>query len=197
MSLGRWLATAAFALLPTTGFAQAPQPQDVPAATFHTATRVSFPDRIADASRTRTIDYDKTYKKPGLGQSWHYTVPATLSASVYIYNLNQTAIPTGANAPAVLQQFQQAMGEIAQSGKYERITMLKGPTDCAVGGLTFRCVIETCVVVSTRSADKLQLLVTGFRNHFLKIRLDWHQGSPQGDAAAERFAQALAAQVLR
>lgn len=197
MSFGRWLAIAAFMLLPATGFARAPPPEIVPAPTFHAATRVTFPDRIADAGRTRTIDYGKTFNEPGLGQSWHYLVPRTLVASVYLYTQDQTAIPTGPGGPAVLQQFQQAMGEITKSGKYEQIAVLKGPTDCTAGGLMFRCITQTGVVVSNRSADKLQLLVTGFRNHFLKIRLDWHQAAPQGDASAESFVQALAAQVLR
>ena len=85
----------------------------------------------------------------------------------------------------------------AASGKYEQVVTLKGPTDCVAGAVTFRCIIQNCVVVSTRSTEKLQLLVTGFRNHFLKVRLDWHQNSPQGDAAAEGFLQALGSQVLR
>jgi hypothetical protein len=197
MSLGRWLAIAALTLLPTMGFAQATQPQIVPAPTVHAATKVSFPDRIADASRIRTVDYGKSYNEPGLGQSWHYAVSGTLSASVYIYTDNQTGIPSGASSPAVLQQFQQGMGEITRSAKYEQIAALKGPTDCAIGGLTFRCVVQSAVVVSNRSAEKLELLVTGFRSHFLKVRLDWFQNSPQGDAAVERFLQALATQVLR
>ncbi|MBN9086066.1 MAG: hypothetical protein J0J01_04080 [Reyranella sp.] len=197
MSFSRWIAIVTLTLLPTMGFAQAPQSQIVPAPAFHAATKVTFPDRIADASRTRSIDYGKSYNEPRLGQSWHYQVPQTLSASIYLYTLGQTAIPNGATAAAVLQQFQQSQGELSQSGKYERVAVLKGPADCVVGSMTFRCVVETGTVVSTRSADKLQLLVTGFRNHFLKVRLDWHQNSPQGDAAAERFLQALASQVLR
>ena len=197
MSVGRWLALLALALLPATGFAQAPQLVSAPAT--HAATRMTFPQQLGGASFVRSIDYEKTYKEQGqgLGYSWHYTVPQTLSASVYLYNMGLSSIPTGAAGPAVLQQFQQAMGDIQLSKKYEQIAALRGPTDCAVGATTFRCVVETCVVVSTRSADKLELLVTGFRNHFLKIRLDWHQNSPQGDAAAERFLQAFAAQVLR
>jgi hypothetical protein len=185
------------AFLPATGFAQTPQPVAAPAT--HAATRLTFPQQLGGATLVRSIDYEKTYKEQGqgLGYSWHYTVPQTLSAGIYVYNMGLSAIPTGAADPAVLQQFQQAMGDIPLSKKYEQIAPLKGPTNCAVGAITFRCMVETCVVVSTRSADKLELLVTGFRNHFLKIRLDWHQNSPQGDAAAERFLQALAAQVLR
>jgi hypothetical protein len=196
MSVSQWLAIAAFALLPATSLAQG-TPQAVPAPAFHAATKVTFPEQIAGASRTRSVDYGKTYNEPGLGQSWHYSVPQTLSASVYLYTYGQTAIASGPSSPAVLQQFQQATGDIVESGKYEKVATLKGPTDCVAGSVTFRCIIQSCVVVSTRSADKLELLLTGFRNHFLKVRLDWHQNSPQGDAAAERFLQALGSQVLR
>lgn len=195
MSVGRWLAVLAFAFLPATGFAQSTNP--VPAPTVHAATRVSFPQQVGGATLARTIDYEKTYKEPGLGYSWHYSVPQTLSAGIYLYTMGMSSVPTGARDPAVLQQFDQGMGDIPLSKKYEQLAVLKGPTDCTYGAITFRCVVETCVVVSTRSADKLELLLTGFRNHFLKIRLDWHQNSPQGDAAAERFMQALATQVLR
>jgi hypothetical protein len=196
MSFGRWLAIA-LVLLPTLSFAQGPAQQAAPAPAFHAATKVTFPDQIGGASRTRSVDYGKTYNEPGLGQSWHYTVPQTLSAGIYLYTYGQTSIAAGPGSPAVLQQFEQAMGDIPESKKYEQLAVLKGPTDCTFGAITFRCVIETCVVVSTRSADKLQLLVTGFRNHFLKVRLDWHQNSPQGDAIVERFMQALGSQVLR
>ena len=196
MSFGRWLAIAAFALLPATSLAQG-TPQAVPAPAFHAATKVTFPEQIGGASRTRSVDYGKTYNEPGLGQSWHYTVPQTLSASIYLYTFGQASIPPGPNSPAVLQQFQQAIGDITQSGKYEQVVTLKGPTDCAAGAVTFRCIVQSCVVISNRSADKLELLLTGFRNHFLKVRLDWHQNSPPGDAAAERFLQALGSQVLR
>ena len=195
MSLGRWLAIAALALLPATSLAQ--NPQAVPAPAFHAATKVTFPEQIGGASRTRSVDYGKTYNEPGLGQSWHYVVPQTLSAGIYLYTMGQNAIPAGPNSPAVLEQFEQGMGDIPASKKYEQLAVLKGPTTCTYGAITFRCVVETCVVVSTRSADKLELLVTGFRNHFLKVRLDWHQNSPQGDAVVERFMQALATQVLR
>lgn len=198
MSLGRWLVVAALALAPTAAFAQgSQQPQIVPAAAYHPGTKVTFPAQIADASQTKTVDYGKTYNEPGLGQSWHYTVPQTLSASVYLYTYGQTSISAGPNSPALLGQFQQATGDISESKKYAKIAVLRGPSDCTAGTLTFRCVTISAVVTSTGAQDKLQLLMTGFRNHFLKIRLDWHQGSPAGDAAADRFVQTLATSVLR
>jgi hypothetical protein len=195
MSFSQWIALLALLLLPAPVLAQSPQP--VPAPAIHAATKVSFPDQIGGANRTRSVDYEKTYNEKGLGYSWHYIVPQTLSAGIYLYDFGQSSIPTGPAGTAVQQQFQQGMGDILESKKYEQITIVKGPADCTYGAITFRCVVETCTVVSTRSADKLELLVTGFRNHFLKVRLDWHQRSPQGDAAAERFMQALATQVLR
>jgi hypothetical protein len=195
MSFGRWIALLTLTLLPATALGQTPK--IVPAPTMHAATKLSFPDQIGGANRTESVDYEKTFNEPGLGYSWHYLVPQTLSATVYLYSLGETSIPTGANGPDVLEQFQEALGQIPESKKYQQIAVLKGPTDCAFGAITFRCVVESCVVVSTRSADKLELLVTGLRNHFLKVRLDWHQNSPQGDAAAERFMQVLTSQVLR
>src|SRR5262245_22110830 len=105
MSLGRWIAVVALALLPTTGLAQGQQ--SAPAPAYHVATKVTFPAQIADANQTRSVDYGKSYNEPGLGQSWHYIVPQTLSASIYLYTYGQASIPTGPNNPLVLGQFNQ------------------------------------------------------------------------------------------
>ena len=41
--------------------------------------------------------------------------------------------------------------QLLEDGKYEQVVTLKGPTDCVAGAVTFRCIIQNCVVVSTRS----------------------------------------------
>jgi len=197
MILARWMAMAAIAVMAAFGTAQAQQPQIMPAPAFHAGIKVTFPQQVGGAEQTKTVDYAKTFNRPELGQSWHYSIPGTISASVYVFTLGQTSIPNGAASPAVHDHFKQAMAEIQQSQKYEKIAVAKGPANCVFGTIAFRCVTENATVVQTKENDRLQLLVTGFRNHFVKVRLDWHQGSAVGDAAADRFMQGLVSQVLR
>jgi hypothetical protein len=168
----------------------------VAAAAYHPGTKVTFPAQIGGASQTRSTDFGKSLNRPDLGQAWHYAVQDTLSASVYLYMLDQSSVPSGPNSPAVLEEFQNSMNDMKQSSKYEKV-VLDAPRDCVVAPITFRCVTGTAVLASDREQDMVQLLVTGFRNHFLKVRLDWFRGSPPNDGAAERFVQSLVSAVLR
>ena len=40
-------------------------------------------------------------------------------------------------------------------------------------------------------------MVTGCRNHFVKVRLDWLEGSELSQAAVDRFVQTLVGTILR
>jgi hypothetical protein len=78
------------------------------AVTFH---GLEFPDQVAGAERTSIQEYEK--RKAGLGYSAGYR-RGEMVATVYIYDLGQTNIPTELDAPPLRQQLEQARYELVQ-----------------------------------------------------------------------------------
>lgn len=178
---------------------QAPS-QRVPAPDRHPATGLNFPPQIAGAIKYGSTDYGETAGKPELGYGWNYRVGDQLIATVYVYDLSIRSIPDGPSSPVVQQQFQTSLQEIYQLAKYNRyedIKTAKGPTDCKVSGLVFQCITLSAI----RSADKKPiysaLMLTGYRNNFLKLRLDWLEGSAASQSMVDQFTQTLVGAMTR
>lgn len=178
-----------------------PSPQQrVPAPDRHPTTGLTFPPQIAGATKYGSTDYGKTAGKPELGYGWNYRIGDQLIVTVYVYDLSIRSIPDGPSSPVVQQQFQTSLQEIYQLAKYNRyedIKTSKGPTDCSIGGIVFRCITLSAI----RSVDKKPiysaLMLTGYRNNFLKLRLDWLEGSTTSQAAVDSFMQTLVGAILR
>lgn len=180
-----------------------PQPspqQRVPAPDRHAATGLTFPPQIAGATKYGSTDYGKTAGKPELGYGWNYRIGDQLIATVYVYDLSIRSIPDGPSSPVVQQQFQTSLQEIYQLAKYNRyedIKTAKGPTDCTFGSIVFRCITLSAL----RSVDKKPiysaLMLTGYRNNFLKLRLDWLEGSATSQSMVDSFTQTLVGAMTR
>ncbi len=178
---------------------QAP-PQRVPAPERHSATGLNFPSQIAGAVKYGSTDYGKTTGKPELGFGWNYRIGDKLIATVYVYDLSIRSIPDGPSSAVVQQQFQTSLQEIYQIAKYNRyedIKTAKGPTDCTIGSFVFRCITLSAI----RSIDKKPiysaLMLTGYRNNFLKLRLDWLEGSATSQSMVDQFTQTLVGAMMR
>ena len=64
------------------------------------------------------------------------------------------------------------------------------PSNCVYGGVTFRCITYSAVnQANARLFTKM--LMTGFRDHFVNIRIDWSLARQQNAADAERGAAGL------
>lgn len=153
----------------------------------HAATGLSFPAEVAGIRLTRSNDYGKSAGQPGLGFSYQYSIPGRLLATVYVYNLDQR-IPAGADNAVVAAQFRQAEGDIervAQGGRYRNLQKVSGPALCRYGAVTLHCVSFSAVLAASDRPVFTRLMVTGFREHFVKLRLDWSEGDVEG------FVQAL------
>ncbi len=182
------------------GQPQPTPPQRVPAPDRHAATGLSFPPQIAGATKYNSTDYGKTAGKPELGYGWNYRIGDQLIATVYVYDLSIRSIPDGPSSPVVQQQFLTSLQEIYQLAKYNRYEDLKTakePSDCVIGGLIFRCITLSAI----RSIDKKPiysaLMLTGYRNNFLKLRLDWLEGSNTSQSMVDRFMQTLVGAMTR
>ena len=196
MNLRALIVVAALALSPRLAHSQKVPEQTFQAPNYHAATRITMPAKLGGATLVKSVDYGKTYGDAGLGYSWGYSKPGALFATVYIYRLKNPSIPAGTQSPLVQSQFQEASNDIVASKKYDQLVPIKGPTDCVYGTLVIRCAMQSALNHADQQHVKLGLMLTGFRDHFLKVRIDWYP-TAQADAATDQFMQALGAQVGR
>lgn len=196
--------TLVLALLGMTGagaIAQSPPPpQRVPAPDRHASTGLNFPAQISGATKYGSTDFGKTAGKPELGYGWNYRIADQLIATVYVYDLSIRSIPDGPSSPVVQQQFQTSLQEIHQLAKYNRyedIRTARGPTECAIGSLVFRCITLSAIRSADRKPVYSALMLTGYRNNFLKLRLDWLEGSATSQSMVDTFTQTLLGAMTR
>jgi len=171
--------------------------QPVPAPDRHPATGLTFPPQIANVPKARSIDYGKSMNMPNLGYSWSYQEGQRMVVTVYVYTLGIQGIADGPSSAPVGDQFQAALGDIRQAAPskyYDQLKIAKGPTDCTVSRLTFRCV--TLSAVQNGRPIFTAVMVTGYRNHFLKLRLDW-QANEVSQAQLDGFVQTLIGTIVR
>ena len=200
-----WLIAALVWALACTGPTLAldpPAPDDRPvsAPMTHAPTGLRFPLAIAGVPFIRSVDYARAGDDPGLGFGYTYGIPGRLLVTVYVYDLGQRA-PEGHDSAAVAAAYDQSLNSIriaaTQGGKYRDLRIGQPSGLCVYGAVTFHCAVFTAV-----SADGLQpldgnLLLTGYRGYFLKLRADWRRGSPEDTDAVERVLQTFVGTVLR
>jgi len=170
------------------------QPTRVPAPERNAETGLSFPDTIGPARKVGSTDYAQSNAAPELGYAWNYETQA-ITTTFYIYNYGIAEIPSGARGSVVLTQFQQAIADIeigAKAGRYEQLKPSKGPGDCTVGAMVFRCITFTAVLPKDERPVFTRLYVTGYRNYVLKIRQDWPQNAPAAARDVDAVIQAFA-----
>jgi hypothetical protein len=172
--------------------------QESPGPQVHFATGLSFPADIADARLTRWNDYGQSAGRPELGFSYHYAIPRRLVATIYVYNLNQR-VPDGTDHPVIAAQFHQAWGDIenvARTGRYRDLHRLDGPEICRYRTLALRCATFRAVVAASNQPVFGRVMVTGYRGHFVKLRLDWGRDAIE-IASVDRFVDALTAAMAK
>lgn len=84
---------------------------------------VAFPAAFANGMRISTRDYEPTH--PGLGFSAGYRHRGAIS-TLYIYDAKVSPIPDDIRAPVVIQQFEQAKGDIRRGQPESAILTSKG-----------------------------------------------------------------------
>jgi hypothetical protein len=84
---------------------------------------VEFPAQFAEGQRISTRDYEPA--SPGLGFSAGYRHRGAVS-TVYIYDAKVSAIPDDIRAPVVVQQLEQAKGDISRAQSEGAILNSKG-----------------------------------------------------------------------
>lgn len=167
--------------------------------TTNAGTKLNFPASLGGATFERSINYSAPpANNPGQGMAYYYSTPKKLSVSVQVFDLGRR-VPAGSDNPAVVGQFNVEVGSAEQQFKYAGYTSFQKPSvpsTCTYGAVTFRCITYSALnQVNARVSSKL--LLTGFRDHFIKIRVDWSQSHQQTAADADAALQAFVPALMR
>jgi hypothetical protein len=164
------------------------------------ATGLKFPSIVGrDIRLLRSIDYGKSEGRPELGYSWNYLVapPVDGVAWVNVFNGGLTSIPSGADSTLLAEQFDQLLDEVRQlMPEAEGLKIVNGPAKCFPGGISFRCATLRGVTPKTQIPVYSTLAVTGYRNHFFSLWLEWN-GTNADPMAAETYLNELVDAMTR
>jgi hypothetical protein len=123
------------------------------------------------------------YKQAGLGYSVDYFSDAGIRVTVYVYDFELPAIPDGPDSELVKTNIEQAKGDIfraKEQGLYQAVEQL---SDCVItldpeaGGAKVR---KMSFKVRRDDKDNLSTLyLTGYKNHFVKVRITYAADNKQ------------------
>jgi len=167
--------------------------------TTNAGTRLNFPASLGGAAFERSVNYAAPpANNPGQGIAYYYSTPKRLTISVQVYDLGRR-VPSGSDNPTVTGQFNAELSSAEQQFKHAGYTAFQKPSvpsSCTYGSVTFRCVTYSGVT-QANSRVYSKLLLTGFRDHFVKIRIDWAQSHQQTAADADAALQAFVPALMR
>ena len=163
----------------------------------HAGTKLAFPATLGGAQFERVVNYaGPPTNRPDQGVTYFYSTPKKMMIAVHIYDGGRR-VPPGSGNPLVVDEF---MGEISSAelqvrhGGYTNFERPSVPSTCTYGGQSFRCITYSAVNQGNARLYT-KMLLTGFRDHFLSIRIDWSQARQQtavdADAALQAFVPAL------
>lgn len=167
--------------------------QRTPVPTTHPRTQLNFSPTLGgaefDSASSYPVGRDTVY-------SYRYSVNRML-ISVDVYDGGRR-VASGSDNPTVQSQFAEVLQETDRALKtsgYGHASRPSVSSVCTYGSLSFRCIIYSATAPSGRLFSKV--LLTGYRDHFLKIKIDWSQGNNQTVADADKALQAFIAALIR
>ena len=167
--------------------------------TTNAGTRLNFPASLGGATFDRSVNYAAPpANNPGQGVAYYYSTPKRLTISVQVYDLGRR-VPAGSDNPTVTSQFNAELSSAEQQFKHAGYTAFQKPSvpsSCTYGSVTFRCVTYSGITQGN-SRVYSKLLLTGFRDHFVKIRVDWSQSQQHNAADADAALQAFVPALMR
>jgi hypothetical protein len=183
------------ALLAWTGAAAAQTQSTAP--TTDTGTKLSFPATLGGAPLERTVNYAAPpANQPGQGHSYFYSTPKKMVIVVHVYDGGRR-VPAGSDNPTVVAEFARELASNEQQSQFAGYTQFERPSvpsTCAYGTVKFRCISYSA---ATQANVRLytKVLLAGYRDHFVKIRIEWwptrQQTAADADAALQAFIPAL------
>jgi hypothetical protein len=189
---------AALLLAGASPLAASAQTQSTAPAT-NAGTKLNFSSSLGGATFERSVNYAAPPgNNPGQGMAYYYSTPKRLTIMVQVYDLGRR-VPSGSDNPTVIGQFNAEVASAEQQFKYAGYTGFQKPSvpsSCTYGAVTFRC-ISYSGITQANSRVYSKLMLTGFRDHFVKIRIDWAQSHQQSAADADAALQAFVPALMR
>jgi hypothetical protein len=142
---------------------------------------------------------ERSYTQP-IGRDVQYVygyIVDKMFINIFLFD-NGRRVPSGPDNAAVTTQFSSEIEATEKNAKTDGFTSFEKPSvpsSCTYGSITFRCV--TYSAQSGRGRVFSKLMMTGFRDHFLKIRIDWSQAQNQTAADAERALRTFIPALIR
>jgi hypothetical protein len=180
-------AVLALCLAATTALAQ------VPAPSVHPGTKMTLGQSVGPAQFERSQSFPMGRET---AYSYHYTANKML-ITVYVYDTGKR-VQAGSDNTAVQSHFTEEIQGLDRSLRSAGYTAIERPTVasvCNYGALSFRCIVYSAGGQSGRLYSKLML--TGYRDHFVKIRIDWSQAAGQTVADADQVLQSFISALMR
>ena len=186
---------ALIAALVWTGAAAAQTQSTAPGT--HAGTKLAFPATVGGAQLERSVNYaGPPSNRPDQGITYFYSTPKKMVIAVHVYDGGRR-VPSGSGNPLVIDEFMGTLSSSEQQikyGGYTRYERPSVPSTCTYGSVSFRCTTYSAVNQSNARLYTKTML-TGFRDHFISIRIDWSQARQQtaadADAALQAFIPAL------
>jgi len=169
-------------LVQGTAWAQA----ESPAPATDPGTKLAFPATLGGAH------FERSANGPGRGTTYVYSTPKNMVITVQIFD-NGRPVPPGSVNPVVVGEFTKELQAIEQQvtdSGYTHFERPAVPSACTYGRLTFRCITYGALTQGNARIYS-KLLLTGYREHFIEIHIDWGQALQHTSADAEAALQAF------
>ncbi|MCA0302034.1 MAG: hypothetical protein LCH95_06470 [Proteobacteria bacterium] len=163
----------------------------------HAGTQIAFPASVGGATLERSVNYGAPpNNRPDQGIRYYYSTPKKMVIGVHLYDGGRR-VPSGSGNPVVIDEFMGALSSAelqVRHGGYTGFERPPAPSSCTFGNATFRCITYSAVNQGNARLFT-KLMMTGYRDHFLAIQIDWSQARGQSasdaDAALKSFVSAL------
>jgi hypothetical protein len=167
--------------------------------TTDAGTKLNFAATLGGATFDRVVNYAAPpANRPDLGSSYFYSTPKKMVITVQVFDGGRR-VPGGSASPVVISEFGSELdnvGQQIQGSGYTNFQRPPVPSSCTYGAVTFRCLTYSAVSQANMRVY-CKLLMTGYQNHFIKIRIEWGQSpilqqtSAEADEALQAFIPAL------
>jgi len=153
-------------------------------------TKLAFPSTLGGAQLERSAN------EPGQGRGYYYMTPKRMVIAVHVYDGGRR-VPAGSDNPAVVAEFAKELDVIEQQATFAGYANFERPavsSTCVYGSVRFRC-ISFSAAVQANARLYGRVLMTGYHDNFVKIRIEWwptrQQSAADADAALQAFVPAL------
>jgi len=163
----------------------------------HPGTKLTFAPNLGGSQLVGSSIIGSPENRADLGYNYQYVTPQKIQISVYIYDGGRR-VPSGSDNPVILRQFSADLDSTEQqikAGGYTNFERQAVASSCSYGVVTFRCATFSAAAPSGRLYSRL--LLTGFRDNFLKIRIDWSQAANHSTSDVDRALEAFISALIR